>query len=87
MHRYYHPMISTVPTLKGFQMPDSQKLRDEKIRRLMAVLRSQYGGDLMQLYAAKAHQSHSLKDVDELKWTTVAAAMQKRGMSDAQWSE
>lgn len=66
-------------------MPNVQEARDERIRRLMAVLQSQYSGDLGQLYAAKAGASTKLKGRIDIPWTAVTSALQKRGMADSDW--
>lgn len=76
-------MGTTAPTLKGFKMPNAQEERDERIRRLMAVLRSQYSGDLGQLYAANAKGGSKLKHRVEIPWTTITSALQKSGIPDS----
>jgi hypothetical protein len=79
----HHFMVTTAPTLKGFKMPNAQEARDERIRRLMAVLQSQYSGDLGQLYAARTRGGAKIKDRTEIPWTSVTSALQKRGVSNS----
>ena len=64
-------------------MPNVQEARDERIRRLMAILQSQYSGDLGQLYAARARGAAKIKDRTEIPWTAVTSALQKRGVSNS----
>ena len=71
-------MTNTEPLLRGFQIPSPQALRDEKIRRLMVMLRTQYGGDIKRFYSANRQSGKPEERRPEVAWSALSRELQER---------
>lgn len=77
-------MLTAEPNLVGFEIPTAQEARDEKIRRLMEVLRLQYGGDLSQFYAAKAKRPTTSETAPEIPWSVIVGTIKQRSSKQSE---